>query len=113
MRLAEILGVPCGSRLRGITRNSCVLETRRRISSKEVRDGDSTQTNRENIGKNTWRKDAVILGALSKEGYEVIHCDSVRKAWGFVYPHPPHLIIVHLNDPNRAGLAVPRMLGVG
>jgi DNA-binding NtrC family response regulator len=51
-------------------------------------------------------KDAVILGALFKEGYEVIHCDSVRKAWGFVYPHPPHLIIVHLNDPNRAGLAV-------
>ena len=51
-------------------------------------------------------KDAVILGALSKEGYDVIHCDSVHKAWGFVYPHPPHLIIVHLDDPNRAGLAV-------
>ena len=51
-------------------------------------------------------KDAVILGALSKEGYDVIHCDSVHKAWGFVYPHPPHMIIVHLDDPNRAGLAV-------
>ena len=51
-------------------------------------------------------REAVILGALCKEGYDVIHCDSVRQAWGFVYPHPPNLIIVHLDDPNRAGLAV-------
>ena len=50
-------------------------------------------------------KDAGVFGALAKARYDVIHCDSVRKAWGLVYPHPPHLIIIHMDDPNRKGLA--------
>ncbi len=50
-------------------------------------------------------KDAALLDVFCKDGYDVIHCYSVREAWNFVYPHPPHLIVIHLNDLNRAGLA--------
>ncbi|HVO95696.1 MAG TPA: hypothetical protein VMT22_22765, partial [Terriglobales bacterium] len=49
-------------------------------------------------------QDTVLLAALSEQGYDVIHCNSVRKAWSFVYPHPPHLIMIRLDDPSRAGL---------
>jgi DNA-binding NtrC family response regulator len=33
---------------------------------------------------------------LQQEGYEVTVCESPQKAWGFVYPIPPDLIILHL-----------------
>ena len=46
-----------------------------------------------------------LLNALTREGYHVVHCDSVQEAWNFIYPHPPELIIVHLTVLNRAGLA--------
>ena len=49
-------------------------------------------------------KDSVLSAALSQERYEVIHCPSVQKAWSFVYPYPPHLIIIHLDELDRAGL---------
>ncbi len=49
-------------------------------------------------------KDSALSAVLSQEGYHVVRCDSVQKAWSFIYPYPPHLIIVHLDDLNRAGL---------
>jgi DNA-binding NtrC family response regulator len=49
-------------------------------------------------------KNSALSAVLSQEGYHVVHCDSVQKAWSFIYPYPPHLIIVHLDDLNRAGL---------
>jgi DNA-binding NtrC family response regulator len=50
-------------------------------------------------------KDGALSAALSQGGYHVVHCDSVQKAWSFIYPHPPHLIVVHLDDLNPASLA--------
>jgi DNA-binding NtrC family response regulator len=49
-------------------------------------------------------KESALSAALSREGYHVIHCDSVQKAWSFIYPYPPHLIIVHIDDLHRTGL---------
>ncbi len=43
--------------------------------------------------------------ALEREGYDLIHCDSVQKAWGLIYPHRPHLIVLHLYDFNGSGLS--------
>jgi DNA-binding response OmpR family regulator len=41
-------------------------------------------------------KDCALSTALADEGYDVVHCDSVHKAWNLVYPHRPHLIILRL-----------------
>jgi DNA-binding NtrC family response regulator len=43
--------------------------------------------------------------ALEREGYDLIHCNSVQKAWGLIYPYRPHLIVLHLYDSNGAGLS--------
>jgi DNA-binding response OmpR family regulator len=45
-------------------------------------------------------EDSALLAALVRAGYDVLYCDSVQKAWSFVYPHRPHLIILHLYNPN-------------
>jgi len=37
-----------------------------------------------------------LLTGLAREGYEVTVCESPQKAWGFVYPIRPDLIILHL-----------------
>jgi DNA-binding NtrC family response regulator len=50
-------------------------------------------------------KDRVLSAALAQEGYDLVHCDSVQKAWRLVYPHRPHLIILHLYNSTGAGLS--------
>lgn len=46
------------------------------------------------------QSDKPLIGGLEKQGYEVITCESPQKAWGFVYPTRPHLIILHLDEPT-------------
>jgi DNA-binding NtrC family response regulator len=46
-----------------------------------------------------------LSATLAQEGYDVIHCDAVQKAWSLVYPQRPRLIIIHLRDLDGAGLA--------
>ena len=50
-------------------------------------------------------KDSALSTTLEQKGYDLIHCDSVQKAWGLVYPHRPQLIVLHLYDTNRLGLS--------
>jgi DNA-binding NtrC family response regulator len=50
-------------------------------------------------------KDSALSAALLQEGYDIVHCDSVQNAWSRVYPHRPHLIVLHLYDSNGAGLS--------
>lgn len=50
-------------------------------------------------------KDSALPAAVAQEGYDLVHCDSVQKAWSLVYPHRPHLIILHLYNSDGAGLA--------
>jgi DNA-binding NtrC family response regulator len=67
---------------------------------------EKTQTNEIKkillIDKN---KASPLSTALQQEGYHLIHCDSVQKAWDLIYPHRPHLIVLHLYDFNGAGLS--------
>jgi DNA-binding response OmpR family regulator len=44
-----------------------------------------------------------LSATLAQEGYDVIHCDAVQKAWSLVYPQRPRLIIIHLRDLDGAG----------
>lgn len=46
-----------------------------------------------------------LATTLEREGYHVVHCDCVQKAWGFVYPHRPHLIIFSLHKSDAAALS--------
>jgi CheY-like chemotaxis protein len=50
-------------------------------------------------------KDSALSAILAQEGYDVVHCASVQRAWSLVYPHRPHLIVLYLDDANEAGLA--------
>ena len=50
-------------------------------------------------------KGGALSAALAQEGYDVIHCNAVQKAWCLVYPQRPHLIVIHLDDLDGAGLA--------
>lgn len=52
--------------------------------------------NRKNILLINGKSDTSLLAGLEREGYEVTVCESPQKAWGFVYPIPPDLIILHL-----------------
>lgn len=67
---------------------------------------EKTQTNETKkillIDKN---KASPLSIALRQEGYHLIHCDSVQKAWDLIYPHRPNLIVLHLYDFNGAGLS--------
>ena len=42
------------------------------------------------------KSDSSLLAALEQEGYEVTVCESPQKAWGYVYPIRPDVIILHL-----------------
>ena len=46
-----------------------------------------------------------LAGALEREGYHVAHCDCVQKAWDFVYPQRPHVIIFSLHKSDRTALS--------
>ncbi len=37
-----------------------------------------------------------LRAALEQEGYDITVCQSPQKAWGYVYPIRPDLIILHL-----------------
>jgi DNA-binding response OmpR family regulator len=50
-------------------------------------------------------KNSAFSTALAHEGYDVVHCDSVQKAWNLVYPRRPHLIILNVYNSNGAALA--------
>ena len=50
-------------------------------------------------------KGGALSAALAQEGYDVIQCDAVQKAWCLVYPQRPHLIVIHLDSLDGAGLA--------
>ncbi len=68
---------------------------------------EKTQTNETKkillIDKN---KASPLSTALEQEGYHLIHCDSVQKAWDLIYPYRPHVIVLHLYDFNNgAGLS--------
>lgn len=67
---------------------------------------EKTQTNETKkillIDKN---KASPLSIALRQQGYHLIHCDSVQKAWDLIYPHRPNLIVLHLYDFNGAGLS--------
>ena len=52
--------------------------------------------NRKNILLINGKSDSSLLAGLEQEGYEVAVCESPQKAWGFVYPIRPDLIILHL-----------------
>ena len=42
------------------------------------------------------KSETSLLAALEQEGCEVTVCESPQKAWGFVYPIRPDVIILHL-----------------
>jgi DNA-binding response OmpR family regulator len=50
-------------------------------------------------------KDSALSAVLAQEGYDVVHCASVQRAWSLVYPHRPHFIVLHFDNSNEAGLA--------
>ena len=52
--------------------------------------------NRKNILLVNGKSDTSLLAGLEQEGYGVAVCESPQKAWGFMYPIPPDLIILHL-----------------
>ena len=52
--------------------------------------------NRKNILLINGKSDTSLLAGLERDGYEVTVCESPQKAWGFVYPIRPDLIILHL-----------------
>jgi DNA-binding NtrC family response regulator len=46
------------------------------------------------------KSETSLLVGLEQEGYEVTFCESPQKAWGFLYPSRPDLIILHLHQPS-------------
>ncbi len=42
---------------------------------------------------------------LARQAHHVIHCNRVQKAWNFVYPHPPDLIVFNLREFDDRSLA--------
>lgn len=50
--------------------------------------------------------DTSLYIALRDEGYEVIACESSKRAWNLVYPFRPHFILVHLPQPSRNDIAI-------
>ena len=42
------------------------------------------------------KSETSLLAALEREGCDITVCDSPQKAWGFVYPIRPDVIILHL-----------------
>jgi len=52
--------------------------------------------NRKNILLITGKSESSLLAGLEQEGCEVTVCESPQKAWGFVHPIRPDVIILHL-----------------
>jgi DNA-binding response OmpR family regulator len=50
-------------------------------------------------------RSSALANALAEQGHDLLHCDSVQRAWKFTYPHRPDIIILHLRDSNRAALS--------
>ena len=50
-------------------------------------------------------RDSALSTVLTQEGYDVVRCDSVQKAWNSVYPRRPHLIILNVYNSNGAALS--------
>jgi DNA-binding NtrC family response regulator len=42
------------------------------------------------------KSETSLLAALEQEGCDITVCESPQKAWGFVYPIRPDVIILHL-----------------
>lgn len=42
---------------------------------------------------------------LARQARHVIHCNRVQKAWNFVYPQPPDLIVFNLHKFDDSALA--------
>ena len=42
------------------------------------------------------KSETSLLAVLEQEGCDITVCDSPQKAWGFVYPIRPDVIILHL-----------------
>ena len=54
---------------------------------------------------NDKNKGIALSIALTREGYHVVYCDSVKNAWQLVYPHRPDVIILRLGKADASGLA--------
>jgi len=52
--------------------------------------------NKKNILLIDGKSEISLLAALEQEGCDITVCESPQKAWGFVYPIPPDVIILHL-----------------
>ena len=50
--------------------------------------------------------DLQLFAALREEGYEVVTCESLYKAWGVHFLYRPHCIIVHLQRPNSRDVTI-------
>lgn len=48
---------------------------------------------------------SALSTALAREGYQVVLCDCVQKAWNFLYPQRPNLIIFGLHDCEGRALS--------
>jgi DNA-binding NtrC family response regulator len=53
-----------------------------------------------------------LFVALQQEGYEVIRCESPQKAWSVVWTLRPHVIVIHLTNPNRGDISSLQGCGV-
>jgi DNA-binding response OmpR family regulator len=56
--------------------------------------------NRKNILLITGKSESSLLAGLEQEGCEVTVCESPQKAWGFVHPIRPDVIILRLHHLN-------------
>jgi DNA-binding NtrC family response regulator len=46
-----------------------------------------------------------LASQLALDGRQRVHCASVQDAWNFVYPYPPHVIVLHIYNAGTAALA--------
>jgi DNA-binding NtrC family response regulator len=50
--------------------------------------------------------DLQLLTGLREEGYEVVACESLYRAWGVHFLYRPDCIIVHLQRPNNRDVTI-------
>jgi DNA-binding NtrC family response regulator len=50
--------------------------------------------------------DEMLYSALVEGGGKVSACQSLSKAWDFIYPVPPHFVVVHLRHPNPEDVTI-------
>lgn len=46
-----------------------------------------------------------LASQLALDGRHRVHCASVQDAWNFVYPYPPHVIVLHVYNAGTAAAA--------